>query len=159
LIDAVVGGWQVGGIFNRNAGFPFSISCQSGVYTNGGGGCRADVTGLKPSLPNPQPNNWFNLGAFTNRTDFVAGVGPYRYGTSGRNVVFGPGVTDLDFSLQKVFHPTERANLEFRSEFFNLANHPIFYLPGSTVGTPTYGVITATNVPSRQIQFALKLRF
>jgi hypothetical protein len=159
LIDAVVGGWQVGGIFNRNAGFPFSISCQSGVYTNGGGGCRADVTGLKPALPNPQPNNWFNLAAFTNRTDFVTGVGPYRYGTSGRNVVFGPGVTDLDFSLQKVFHPTERANLEFRSEFFNLANHPIFYLPGSTVGTPTYGVITATNVPSRQIQFALKLRF
>jgi hypothetical protein len=159
LIDAFVGGWQVGGIFNRNAGFPFSISCQSGVYTNGGGGCRADVTGLKPALSNPTPNDWFNLAAFTNRTSFVTGLGPYRYGTSGRNVVFGPGVTDLDFSVQKVFHPTDRANLEFRSEFFNLANHPILYLPGSTVGTPTYGIITATNVPSRQIQFGLKLRF
>jgi hypothetical protein len=160
LVDAVVGGWQVGAIFTLSTGFPFSVGCTSnGTYQNTDTTCRADATGLNPNISNPTPNVWFNKEAFVNRTDFVAGVGPYRFGTSGRNVVTGPGIAGLDFSAQKVFRITERSNLEFRSEFFNLPNHPIFGLPGATVGTTAYGVISSTRVDSRQIQFGLKLRF
>jgi hypothetical protein len=86
-------------------------------------------------------------------------VGPYRVGNSGRDNIVGPGITELDFSLAKSFAITERTNLQFRSEFFNLPNHPIFANPGATVGSPTFGVISATNLPSRQIQFGLRLSF
>jgi hypothetical protein len=160
LVDALIGGWQFGAIFTAQGGFPFSIGCQSNAtYQNTDTTCRADATGLDPQLPNPTPNNWFNLAAFTNRQGFVAGTGPYRFGTSGRNVVIGPGITELDASLFKSFALTETSRLDFRSEFFNLPNHPILGQPGSTVGSTSYGAITSTRLDSRQIQFALKLVF
>lgn len=160
FVNALVGGWQLGGIFTLEGGFPFSVYCTSNsTYENTDSGCRADVTGQSPSAANLAPERWFNLNAFVNRTDFVAGVGPYRFGTSGRNVVNGPGVAELDASLSKAFRITEASRLDFRAEFFNLPNHPILGQPGSTVGTPTYGVISNTNLDNRQIQFALKLIF
>ena len=121
--------------------------------------CRADATGVSPNSSNPSPTRWFNTAAFVNRVNFVAGVGPYTYGNSGRNVVVGPGIVELDASLSKSFRIAERSHLDFRAEFFNVPNHPILGQPGTTVGTPSYGVIGATNLPSRQIQFALKLMF
>jgi hypothetical protein len=160
LVQGVLGGWQLGGIVTWQGGFPISAYCASGsTYQNTDTPCRADATGISPSLSNPTPGDWFNTAAFVSRNDFVAGAGPYRFGNSGRNVIIGPGILELDASLQKSFNITERAHLDFRAEFFNLPNHPILGLPGSTVGTPTYGVIGSTALPSRQIQFALKLVF
>jgi hypothetical protein len=160
LVQAVLGGWQLGGIFTWQGGFPISAYCASGsTYQNTDTPCRADATGVSPSLSNPTPNDWFNSGAFVNRDGFVAGVGPYRFGDSGRNVIIGPGIVELDASLQKSFTITEKSHLDFRAEFFNTPNHPIFGEPGSTIGTPTYGVIGGTALPSREIQFALKLIF
>ena len=89
----------------------------------------------------------------------MAGTGPYRFGTAGRNVVLGPGILELDASLSKSFAITETSHLDFRSEFFNMPNHPILGQPGGTVGSTAYGVITSTRLDSRQIQFALKLVF
>jgi hypothetical protein len=53
---------------------------------------------------------------------------------------------------------TEKINLEFRAEFFNMFNHPNFGTPGSTVGSSTAGQITGAGAP-RDIQFGLKLKF
>jgi len=88
--------------------------------------------------------------------------------------VSGPGIGRLDFSLFKQIHLTERYRLEFRSEFFNILNHPTFNapgfggngvnaIPGSTdFLDPAFGQIGSTrfapNDP-RQIQFALKLYY
>src|SRR5262249_29672784 len=139
-------------------GFPFSVSCSSNpTYQNNDATCRADATGISPNLANPTPNLWFNPAGFTNRYDFTPGVGPYRVGNSGRNNVIGPGIVKMDASVAKLFRITEKSNLEFRAEFFNLANHPIFGQPGATVGSPTIGVISGTRLDSRQIQFGLKL--
>jgi hypothetical protein len=110
-------------------------------------------------LSNPNPKNWFNQGVFVNRLSFVTGVGPYRVGNAGRNDLVGPGLTDLDASMSKSFFITERVHFDFRGEFFNLANHPIFGQPGATVGTAGEGQITSTRIPSRQIQLGLKLQF
>lgn len=160
IVNTIVGGWQVGGIFTLQGGFPFSVSCSSNpTYQNNDAPCRADATGISPSISNPGPSLWFNTAAFANRVGFTPGVGPYRVGNSGRDNIVGPGITELDFSLAKSFAITERTNLQFRSEFFNLPNHPIFANPGATVGSPTFGVISATNLPSRQIQFGLRLAF
>lgn len=160
FVDAVLGGWQVGAIFTAEGGFPFSVNCQSnGTYENTDSGCRADATGVSPTLSNPSIAQWFNPAAFVNRTSFVAGVGPYRFGTSGRNVVIGPGIAELDASMAKSFAITEKSHLDFRAEFFNLPNHPILGSPGATIGSATYGVIGSTSLDARQIQFALKLVF
>jgi hypothetical protein len=160
VVDAFLGGWQLGGILTLEGGYPFSVNCTSNAtYENTDSGCRADATGISPTLSNPTPDQWFNLAAFVNRTDFVPGAGPYRFGTSGRNTVVGPGIVALDGALSKSFYFTERARLDFRSEFFNLPNHPSFANPGATVGPSSYGVISATKLDNRQIQFGLKMVF
>jgi hypothetical protein len=158
-VDAFLGGWQVGGILTLEGGFPFSMSCQTGSFQNTDSPCRPDATGISPVLADPTPKNWFNQAAFVNRLSFVTGVGPYRVGNSGRNNVIGPGLAALDASMAKSFAFTERVRMDFRAEFFNLPNHPILGQPGATVGTAGEGQINATRVPSRQIQFGLKLRF
>ncbi len=159
FLDAFIGGWQLGGILTLEGGFPFSMSCQSSSFQNTDATCRPDATGISPNLSNPAPNDWFNLAAFVNRVSFIPNVGPYRFGDAGRNDLVGPGLIDLDASLSKSFSITERVHLDFRGEIYNLANHPIFSQPGSTVGTATEGEITSTRVPSRQVQLGLKLRF
>jgi len=83
---------------------------------------------------------------------------PNRLGNAGRNTIIGPGIIDWDFSLTKTFRVTERQGIEFRTEFFNIPNHPMFGIPGSGPGTSTYAVISSTAV-SRQLQFGLKYKF
>jgi hypothetical protein len=89
-------------------------------------------------------------------------------GTSGRNVVYGPGLTNLDFSLFKnnsVKRISETFNAQFRVEVFNILNHANFAPPtvskldvfdANGKATGTAGLLTATTTDSRQIQFALK---
>ena len=90
---------------------------------------------------------------------------PFR--RSGRNVVIGPGFTNVDFSLTKRTPLGSSARLEFRLEAFNLFNHPNFGQPGriAAVGSTSFGVITTTRFPTgdsgsaRQIQLAAKVLF
>ena len=156
--DLLAGGWQVGGIYTMQDGFPLSAFCGSGAIQNNDSGCYPDNIGTSPNLSRSQqdPSHFFNLAAFVNR---LPGDPQFRYGNSGRNTVTGPGIIDFDFSAMKRFHLTERSNLEFRAEFFNIPNHPIFANPGLSVGTLSYGVIGGTVVDSREIQFALRLQY
>ncbi len=79
--------------------------------------------------------------------------------------MLGPGFMNTDFSVVKNTKLTERVNLQFRAEFFDIFNHANFGNPNLTVGNKSFGKITATRFPtgdfgsSRQIQFALKLQF
>lgn len=156
-LDAIVGGWQLGAILTLQDGFPLNASCGSSSVQNGGDGCYPDATGISPQLAqgSQDPSHWFNLGAFVNR---VPGAG-FRFGTAGRNTIIGPGIVDMDFSATKDFRVTERQRVQFRAEFFNIPNHPIFGQPGASVGSSTYGVITSTQIDSRQLQFGLKYSF
>jgi hypothetical protein len=97
-------------------------------------------------------NRWFNTGAFVIPP-------PFTFGTAPRTLpnARGPSLTQLDFSTLKNFDLTERMRLEFRAEFFNFTNHPVFGNPGIFMGTPQFGAISnQRNIP-RQIQFGLKL--
>jgi hypothetical protein len=85
---------------------------------------------------------------------------PYNYGNAGRNLVTGPGLLDVDFSLLKNFPlHTERARLQLRLEAFNAFNTPSFSNPGATFGTSTFGSIDSTLIPNRQVQIAAKIIF
>jgi hypothetical protein len=71
----------------------------------------------------------------------------------------GPPVNNLDFSLFKAFTITEHKSFQFRAEMFNVLNHAQFALPAATLGVPTFGTISSTQHPARQIQFSLKFLF
>ncbi len=86
------------------------------------------------------------------------------FGNAGRDSLTGPGLATLDLSATKKFEITERVNLQFRAEFFNILNHANFNTPNpivfssATSGPLTSaGLITSTSTTSRQIQFGLKL--
>jgi hypothetical protein len=94
-------------------------------------------------------------------------------GNAGRNILIGPGVTNLDFSVFKnnsIKSISENFNVQFRAEMFNILNHPNFQVPGPGDGNtdifdgtgtslPTAGVLLRTTTPERQIQFAIKVVF
>ena len=67
-------------------------------------------------------------------------------------------IVNLDAALVRTFHPVERVALQFRAEFFNLANHPNYNLVGRIVNDPTFGIVQ-NQLPPRQIQFGLKVAF
>ncbi|MGI0134262.1 MAG: hypothetical protein ACREBW_04815, partial [Candidatus Micrarchaeaceae archaeon] len=91
-------------------------------------------------------------------------------GNSGRNVLIGPGLNNLDFSIFKnnyIRKVSENFNIQFRAEFFNILNRANFADPATTTNTSIFtptgaptgvaGLLSSTVTDSRQIQFALKI--
>jgi hypothetical protein len=156
----LISGWQINGIVTLMSGFPFTP--QIGANRSGDGDTRnPDRPNLNPSFSGPvvsgQPNQWFDPNA-------LVLPAPGTYGNLGRGTFIGPGLADVDLSIFKDTSLSERTNLEFRSEFFNLANRANFGTPNAVVFAGTAysgsaGLITATTTTSRQVQFGLKLIF
>ena len=163
VANAVLGGWQLGGILTFQSGFPFSVFCGPGNIQNGAGGwCAPDaIAGAKGNDGPKTIAQYFNTGAYVDRLgQNPAAITDFRFGTSGRNTLIGPGITSLDASVNKAFRWKEgKQQMDLRGEFFNLPNHPLFGQPGSTLRTATYGVISGTRIDSRQIQVALRYSF
>ena len=91
---------------------------------------------------------WFNTNCFT--TAFLAQAlenGTPRFGTSGRNILFGPVLDEWDISFIKRNRISERFSLEFRAQFFNVFNHASFGSPGATVIVAAFGQITRQGTP------------
>ena len=83
----------------------------------------------------------------------------FTFGNSARNVLYGPGRVNFDWSLFKNFGITENSKVQFRAEMFNLFNTPQFDLPNSSIGNPAAGRITSTVGNNRQVQLALRFSF
>lgn len=154
VADAVLGGWHIGGIVTFRSGFPFSpVISYDPTNTGSQGLMRAQQLG-SGHLANPNINMWFNVSDFEDPTCNC-------FGNAGKNILEGPGEKSADLSIRKIFNLSERFRLEFRTEFFNAFNHPVFSQPDNNIddGPGATGVITSTVIPQRQIQFALKLEF
>jgi len=194
LIFTASGGVPFTPTFGTGSDPQGSLSSDDWAFPNrlGGSGCN--------SLTNPgNPNNYIKTNCFAvptwpgdvnswaaNCTQFppsaqsasgppVAAIFPQCFnlrGNSGRNILIGPGVTSLDFSLFKnnyIKRISERFNLQFRAEIFNILNHPNFAPPVQGVNTdifdgtgapnPAAGLLTRTTTTAREIQFALKIIF
>ncbi len=160
LTQRVFGGWQLNGIATILSGFP--ITPQVGSNRSGDGDTRnPDRPSLNPAFTGQvvtgNPNQWLNPAAFLLPT---AGT----WGSIGRGTYNGPGLADVDLSLFKRIVLTERMNLQFRAECFNIENRANFATPNLTMFangaiSPTAGLITSTVTSSRQMQFGLKLMF
>ena len=142
-------------IFTAQTGLPFTPTLNTSV--SNAGGSRPDR--LKSGeIDNPTVNKWFDTSF--NTADAAWGVPQqYTYGNSGRNILYGPGRVNLDFSVFKNFRFSESRNLQFRAESFNLTNTPQFGLPNSAIGNAGAGIITSTVGNPRQMQFALRFAF
>jgi hypothetical protein len=154
-LNAVLGNWQTNGIVTLSQGLPlFNFGVANNTCFCFGGGQRPDATGLNPQAGNQNVDRWFNTAAF-------AQPAPYTFGNLGRTVnkVRQSAAHNVDFSLFKNFQPVERVRVEFRAEAFNLTNTPIFGLPGTTLGGPTFGVVTGQENSPRQVQLGLKIVF
>jgi hypothetical protein len=160
LAERFVGGWQLNGIATLLSGFPFTP--LDGSNRSGDGDTRnPDRPNLNSAFTGPvvtgNPNQWYNPNAFVLEA-------PGTWGNLGRGTYNGPGLAEVDLSLFKRIALSERMNLQFRAEFFNVQNRANFGVPNTTVfsGTtisPSAGLITNTVTTSRQIQFGLKLIF
>jgi len=144
----LVSGWKLQGILSFLSGFPFHATA-AGVHNTGSFIPQlADRIG-NGKLDKPTPNLWFDVSAFR-----VPAIG--TQGTSGRNILDGPGTKAFDFSVAKDNRLTEQVRLQFRAEFFNLPNHANFGLPTDNISSGARGTITAA-ADGRDIQFGLKL--
>jgi hypothetical protein len=157
----VLGGWQTAGIVTLESGQPLTsvlATALSGTQSNGTD--RPDLT-ANPNLPggHREVSRWFNTSAFTAPPLFHDEQGVYSIpGNEGRNVITGPGLASWDSALERHFRLTEQLNMVFRTDFFNLTNHPNFNRPGLIVGTSQFGEISSAG-NSREIQFSLRLNW
>lgn len=154
FLNGVVGNWQLNGILTVRSGTPFTPAL--GTSTANTGAARPNRIG-NGNLPSDQRSisNWFD------KTAFVAPT-PFNFGNAGRNILIGPGGTNLDASLFKSFPLRllgEGGQIQFRAESFNVLNHPQFALPNARVDIAQGATITGLSTDMRQIQFALKILF
>jgi len=194
-----LGGWELGLILTASDGVPFTPSWGTGsdpsntnsgddwAFPNrlGGPGCK--------TLTNPgNPTHYIKTECFAVPTapnmafwqancdpkppsvgDFVAFPLCFNLrGNAGRNILIGPGLTEMDFSIFKnnyIPRISEKFNVQFRAEIFNILNHPNFAPPATPNNTdifdgtgtlsPVAGLLTKTTTTARQIQFAIKVMF
>lgn len=145
----LLGGWQIGGIEQLGTGLPFSPSFSSTIQGSPSG--RPDVVG-EWRVDNPNITQWFNPAGF-------AVPAPFQFGNAGKNTMIGPGLVTIDVSVYKNTAIMERAQLQFRAEFFNIINRANFNNPAANISVPSQvGRITSAG-PARVIQFGLRLIF
>jgi outer membrane receptor protein involved in Fe transport len=147
--------------------FPGTVVCESFNGPLTGGPLPAPLTNCAST-----PNANLTVPCTFSATPTTPGGSNYpvipttcHFGDLGRNALTGPGFLDTDFSLIKNTKLTERFNLQFRAEFFDIFNQANFGNPVLNVQSGSFGLITSTRFPpgdtgsSRQLQMALKLQF
>jgi hypothetical protein len=197
VANTVLGGWAINWITTLQGGQPINMGCPSG--TTAGTNCndirvpgQSQQLGIKNKAIAANDGAlrpfWFNNPAAFNQPCQLGAEGPIQnsppgcvplqgsqaLGSSGGGQTFGPGFHRLDYSMFKNFKINERISMQFRSEFFNILNHPNFNAPGfggngvvsiggsTNFNNPHFGQVGSTRdapYDPRQIQFALKLYY
>ncbi len=149
------GGWQLNGILTLRSGSPFHVNLFDDYNGTGEFFPRPDLVG-DPYAGTSTPDNFLNLSAFAVPCTLdPAGdgsaasclPGTQHFGSLGRNSLRGPGYQNFDFSIFKTTPITERVQLQFRAEVFNIFNHPNFaspLLPGFAADASFNGIDPVT---------------
>jgi hypothetical protein len=160
--NALGGGWELTVIEKATSGFPIFVidsnntSGVSFLNANGSALIRPNQT-CNPVLSNPTPSERFNVSCFSQPA-------PGELGDANRTPLSGPRFVNTDFSIIKHFAMREGMRLDFRTEIFNLFNHPQYGAPGGNgqgadFNSPTFAAANYTVNNPRLVQFALKFAF
>ena len=146
----VLGGWQISGSTRYATGLPITITTTTNSANSfGGGTLRPNLVG--DAVGSQTVSQWFNTAAFVQPA-------ANQFGNSPNGVVRGPGVHLTDLGIFKNFKINGQVQAQYRLEMFNAFNQTQFATVGTTLGTPTFGTITAAAEP-RLIQMGIKLTF
>ncbi len=151
VADGIIGGWQASTIFLVHSGFPFTPVIGTNNLSNSLAGSWFPDRIASGHLSNPTHQEWFNPAAFTTPA-------PYTFGNSGRNILYGPGFGNVNFSLAKTFSIVEKVKLQIRADAVDIFNHPNFGQPNTSIGTLGAGVVSSA-IDSRTIQLGGVVRF
>jgi carboxypeptidase family protein/TonB-dependent receptor-like protein len=180
-VSRLLGGWTASGIFSAVSGRPFTVTAGGGSLNSPGNMQTPDIVGDTEILGGTGPGqSWFDPNALQ-PVEFSPGYTPAtgrRWGTAGRNILRNPGFVNLDFSLSRAFRLTEKVNLNFMVDSFNLTNTPHFNAPGTNASAPTrdaagnilrdangrlrlngYTEITSALQDQRQFRFGVRITF
>jgi hypothetical protein len=170
LASTIAGNWVLSTTALARNGFPVNVLMPSS-YTAPDGANGTQRPDLNPGV-SLAPSGGRSVAHWINPAAFATPAG--EFGTAPRNLLRGPGTWQIDFGVAKTFPLWERAELQFRSEFYNIFNHPQLGQPqatfnpantngfGSIITTENLSVSPITPVGSgtpREIQFALRLDF
>jgi hypothetical protein len=134
----ILGNWQLSGVLSLLTGTPFYISASGSSLNTPGETQTANQVGPVQLLHGINTGNpWYSTSSFSQPTGVA-------FGTSGRNILSGPGLFALNLSLFKNFKVSERLNFEFRAETFNFTNTPEFSNPQGSLTSSTFGYVTGT---------------
>jgi len=157
VLDGVLGGWTLAPNLEWRSGAVWVPGVLTNRFNTFGGNRPNAIAdpilsgdrALKDKLA-----KWFNTAAFVDPAVSEAG-------NAAKSYCCGPGAFILDFSVQKNFRITERYVAQFRGDFFNLPNHPVFGLPAGTLGAGNFGQIAGVSgaTTPRQVQLGLRFQF
>jgi hypothetical protein len=162
--NKIISGWGIDGVTTLQTGFPVKISEANGTPLSALGlgigtlrpnviaGCHESASGSGTQ----RLNGWFNTGCFTPPPAYGFGSEPRVDPTLRMD---GPANFDFAVFKRTTFGSAERMGIEFRTEFFDLFNHPQFGPPNGSHGSNTFGFVTSTVNTPRLIQFGLKFAF
>jgi hypothetical protein len=147
-----ISGWQIAGLIRVQAGDTVAVTQATNNNSSLGFAVQRPNRSSDPNhMETRTIARYFNTAAFTAAPQFVIG-------NSSRNPVRGPGLQNADVMIGKTFRITERLNLEFRAEAFNVSNTPPLNDPNGSFGSAAFGSITSAGNP-RVFEFVGKVHF
>jgi hypothetical protein len=152
--DYVLGGWELTSMFTARGGIPFTPYMGTANLSGALSGTWRPNRMASGKVSNPTFNGWFDPTAFVQPA-------PYTFGNSGRDILYGPPFTDMDFALSKKFPIRklgEGGNLTFKAETYDTFNSPNFNLPAAGIGVAGAGTINQA-LDNRLVQLGLMLNF
>jgi hypothetical protein len=168
ILSTIARDWELTSVALARTGFPVNVLVNRSSASVPDGNNTDQRPDLVPGV-SVTPTGGKSVGEWINTAAFAVPAAG-TFGDAPRNNVRGPGAWQIDFGVAKSIPLSERAHLEFRSEFFNIFNHPQYGLPQATFAVPGFGSITQTvntttpvspigSGTPREIQFALRFAF
>lgn len=163
-LRTILSSWEVSSLVTARTGFPVNVTIDRDSSDTPDGNTNNQRPDLVPGVSLTPPGgqsigNWINPAAFATPV-------PGTWGDAPRNVLRAPGAWQIDAGISKRLLVTERVQLQFRTDFFNIFNHPQYGSPSADVSSEGFGKIASTiNIgpvgtgTARQVQFALHLGF
>lgn len=160
MVNAVLGGWGVGGVTTLMTGFPLGFTTAQNLTNSFGGGSRPNyVPGCAKQAggdATQRLGQWFNTACFVQPA-------PFTFGDEPRNdpTLRAAGVANWDASAYKTFPlaHSDQVNMQFRAEAFNLFNRVQFGYPGLTQGASNFGIVSSQLNNPRLLQFSLRVNY